>query len=276
MRLVSYFDEGTWRPAFHRGSTIVAIGAPGIATTTEVIQAVMAGTPLHEDRPRAIGDVRLGLPIPAPGKIICLGLNYADHAKEGGNAIPDYPAMFLRATSSLIAHDEPLQRPSCSDKFDYEAELAVVIGRRARHVSQADALSHVFGYACFNDGSVRDYQRKSTQWTVGKNFDGTGAFGPWIVTADELPPGAHGLRIVCRHNGATMQDGNTDDMIFPVAHTISLLSEAMTLEPGDVIITGTPAGVGYARKPPVFLRAGDVSEVEIEGIGCLRNPVIDA
>lgn len=167
-------------------------------------------------------------------------------------------------------------RPLCSDKLDYEAELAIVIGKPGRNVREADALSHVFGYACFNDGSVRDYQRKSTQWTMGKNFDGTGPFGPDIVTADELPAGAAGLRIASRLNGQTMQNGNTRDMIFPVARTIALISEVMTLEPGDLIITGTPAGVGYARKPPVFLRPGDICEVEIEGIGILRNPVVSA
>jgi len=151
-----------------------------------------------------------------------------------------------------------------------------VIGKPARSVSEADALSYVFGYSCFNDGSLRDYQRKSTQWTMGKNFDGTGPFGPDIVTTDELPAGAKGLRVVCRLNGKTMQDGNTADMIFPVARTVALLSEVMTLEPGDVIITGTPAGVGYARKPPVFLKPGDVCEIEIEGVGLLSNPVVSA
>lgn len=276
MRLVSFLKDGRWWPAIQRGNQVVEIKGPASASPHGILQSVLEGRPFDEGAAHDIAEVTLGLPIPTPGKIVCLGLNYVDHAKEGGNPIPDYPAVFLRATSSLLAHGQPLQRPSCSDKFDYEAELAVVIGKPARHVTEANALSHVFGYACFNDGSVRDYQRKSTQWTIGKNFDGTGAFGPCIVTADELPAGAAGLRIACRYNGETMQDGNTSDMIFPIARTIAILSEAMTLEPGDVIITGTPAGVGYARKPPVFLRAGDVSEVEIEGIGTLRNPVVDA
>jgi 2-keto-4-pentenoate hydratase/2-oxohepta-3-ene-1,7-dioic acid hydratase in catechol pathway len=182
----------------------------------------------------------------------------------------------MRTKSSLVAHGQPLVRPICSDKFDYEAELAIVIGKPARNVTEANALSHVFGYSCFNDGSIRDYQRKSTQWTMGKNFDGTGPFGPDIVTADELPAGATGLRVVSRLNGETMQNGNTSDMIFSVARTIAIISEVMTLEPGDVIITGTPAGVGYARKPPVFMRPGDVCEIEVEGIGILRNPVVSA
>ena len=178
--------------------------------------------------------------------------------------------------TSLVAHGEPLVRPLASDKLDWEAELAVVIGRTARHVQATRALDHVAGYACFNDGSVRNYQRKSTQWTMGKNFDLTGAFGPEIVTADELPAGAAGLRIVSRVNGTVMQDGNTGDMIFDVPALIETLSEVMTLEPGDVIATGTPAGVGYARTPPVFLKAGDVCEVEIEGVGTISNPIEDA
>jgi 2-keto-4-pentenoate hydratase/2-oxohepta-3-ene-1,7-dioic acid hydratase in catechol pathway len=210
-----------------------------------------------------------------PGKIVCLGLNYAEHAREGGFAVPDYPALFLRVTSSLIANGEPILRPLSSESLDYEAELAVVIGRRGRHVKAADALSLVAGYTAFNDASVRDFQRRSAQWTAGKNFDATGALGPLLVTPDELPPGAAGLHIECRLNGRVMQSSSTSDMIFDVPRTIELLSEIMTLEPGDVIATGTPPGVGHARKPPVWMRDGDVCEVEIEGIGILRNPVRD-
>ncbi|THD51611.1 MAG: FAA hydrolase family protein [Bradyrhizobium sp.] len=276
MRLVSFLREGRWCPALRRGDSIVEIADSDLGSAQAVIAAVAAGRRLTEGRSHPLADITLGLPVPEPGKIVCIGLNYVDHAKEGGNPIPDYPAVFLRTKSSLVAHGQPLVRPLCSDKFDYEAELAIVIGKPARNVSEADALSHVFGYACFNDGSLRDYQRKSTQWTMGKNFDGTGPFGPDIVTADELPAGAAGLRIVCRLNGQTLQDGNTGNMIFPVARTIALISEVMTLEPGDVIITGTPAGVGYPRKPPIFLRPGDVCEIEIEGIGILRNPVVSA
>ncbi len=276
MRLVSFLKEGRWCPALRRGDSIVEIADSDLVSAQAVIAAVAEGRRLGEGRSHPLADITLGLPVPEPGKIVCIGLNYVDHAKEGGNPIPDYPAVFLRTRSSLVAHGQPLVRPLCSDKFDYEAELAIVIGKPARNVGEAEALSHVFGYACFNDGSVRDYQRKSTQWTMGKNFDGTGPFGPDIVTADELPAGAAGLRIASRLNGQTMQDGNTRDMIFPVARTIALISEVMTLEPGDLIITGTPAGVGYARKPPVFLRPGDICEVEIEGIGILRNPVVSA
>ena len=276
MRLVSFLKDGHWAPATQRGDQIAEITGPEAASTQAVIAALMAKRPLREGPAHKLADVTLGMPIPAPGKVVCIGLNYVDHAKEGGNPIPTYPAVFLRANSSLLAHGQPLLLPPCSEQFDYEAELAVVIGKTATRVSEADALAHVLGYACFNDGSIRDYQRKSTQWTVGKNFDGTGAFGPAIVTADELPAGAKGLSVRCRLNGKTMQDGNTHDMIFSIAHIVSVLSEAMTLEPGDVIITGTPAGVGYPRKPPVFLKPGDVCEIEIEGVGTLSNPVTAA
>ena len=211
--------------------------------------------------------------VPRPGKIVCLGLNYHDHAKEGSNTIADYPALFLRCATSLLAHGAPLRVTAVSAKLDFEAELALVIGRRTRDVSEAAALASVFGYACFNDATLRDYQRKTTQWTIGKNFDATGAFGPCLVTADELPPGCTGLHIESRLNGQVMQSASTSDMVFGVARTIALLSECMTLEPGDVVVMGTPAGVGYARTPPVWMQAGDRIEIEIEGIGVLSNPV---
>ena len=212
--------------------------------------------------------------VPDPGKTVCLGLNYFDHAKEGGRDKPDHPWFFFRGSSSLIGHGEPGIVPAVSSKFDYEAELAVVIGKKVpRHTKEVDALAFVFGYSCFNDMSVRDYQKRTPQWTIGKNFDGTGGLGPWLVTADELPAGAAGLRIRGRLNGQVMQDANTSDMIFKVAETIALLAEALTLEPGDVIAMGTPAGVGQARTPPVWMKAGDTYEVEIEGIGTLSNPI---
>lgn len=214
-------------------------------------------------------------PVPRPGKIICLGLNYADHAAEGGNARPDYPSFFMRGATSLIGHGAGLVRPKVSDKLDFEAELAVVIGRRGRHLTSANALEVVAGYSCFNDGTLRDYQRRSPQWTIGKNFDGTGALGPCLVPASQLPEGAAGLKIESRLNGRVMQSANTSDMLFPVAETLCLLSEVLTLEPGDVIAMGTPAGVGYARKPPIWMKPGDRIEIEIEGIGTLANPIVD-
>jgi acylpyruvate hydrolase len=222
-----------------------------------------------------LADIEYAPLVMRPGKIVCLGLNYYDHAKEGGREKPDYPWFFFRGPTSLIGHGEAGIRPRVSERFDYEAELAVVIGTKARHLSQADALGCVFGYSCFNDMSVRDYQKKTPQWTIGKNFDATGGFGPMLVTADELPPGATGLKIQSRLNGRVMQDANTRDMIWGVAETIQLLTECMTLEPGDVIIMGTPAGVGQARTPPVWMKDGDTIEIEIESVGLLSNPIRD-
>lgn len=212
-------------------------------------------------------------PLSRPGKILCVGLNYAAHARETGREPPTYPTIFVRFPTTLVGDGAPLVCPRVSEQLDYEAELVAVIGTGGRHIAKADALGHVAGYSAFNDGSVRDYQAKSAQWTMGKNFDATGAFGPVFVTADELPPGGRGLRIQSRLNGVTVQSSTTDDMIFDIESLIVFLSEVMTLEPGDIIVSGTPAGVGIARTPPLFLRPGDVSEVEIEGIGILCNPV---
>lgn len=221
-----------------------------------------------------LDDVVPCLPVARPGKIVCLGLNYAEHAREGGYDVPDYPAMFLRASTSIIPAEAPMILPTASHTFDYETELLVIIGRGGRHIAEADALSHVFGYSTFNDGSIREYQRKTHQWTAGKNFDGTGAIGPIVVTPDEVPEGANGLQISTRLNGEVLQNSNTADMIFSVSRTIAIVSEVMTLEPGDMIAFGTPPGVGHARKPQVWMKAGDVVEVEIEGIGICRNPIV--
>lgn len=214
-------------------------------------------------------------PVAAPNKIICIGLNYRDHSAESGFKAPDYPTVFARFSTSLIGHGAPLVRPPESQALDFEGELAVVLGEGGRRISRTDALRHVAGYSVFNDGSIRDYQVRTPQWTIGKNFDGTGAFGPALVTPDELPVGCAGCRLETRVNGTIVQSASIDDMIFDVATLVSLLSEAMTLEAGDVIVTGTPAGVGFARKPPVFLKPGDVCEVSIDGVGTLRNPVVD-
>lgn len=210
-----------------------------------------------------------------PPKIVCVGLNYADHTREAAFAQPDYPTFFPRFTSSLTAHNQPLVRPRLSATLDYEGEMAVVLHGGGRNIRREEALRHVAGYALFNEASVREYQFKSPQWTVGKNFDSTGAFGPELVTADELPPGGKGLRIETRLNGQVVQFANTSEMIFDVATLIATLSEAMTLEAGDVIVSGTPAGVGFAREPRLYLKAGDRVEVHIEGIGTLSNPVVD-
>lgn len=237
---------------------------------TAAAKAAMAGAP----RLKADEVVR-ALPIAQPPKIICLGLNYVDHAKEGGYDVPDYPSLFMRTINSMVAAGAPLVRPLCSERFDYEAEFMIVIGKGGRHIAEADALGHVFGYTVFNDGSIRDYQRKTTQWTPGKNFDKSGSIGPDVVTPDELPPGCAGLRIQSRLNGTVLQDANTSDMMFPVAKTIATISEFTTLEPGDLIAMGTPPGVGHARKPPVWMKKGDVIEIEVEELGLLSNPIVD-
>lgn len=212
-------------------------------------------------------------PLSQPPKIICVGLNYADHTKESPYEQPDYPTLFSRFNSSLIANGQPIKRPLCSEQLDYEGELVAIIGKRGRHIAKADALDYVAGYSIFNDASIRDYQFKAPQWTVGKNFDDTGAFGPEFVTADELPAGAKGLLLTTRLNGKVVQQANTSDMLFDIETLISTISEAITLEPGDLIVSGTPAGVGLGHKPPLWMKQGDVCEVEIEKIGILRSPI---
>lgn len=214
------------------------------------------------------------LPVARPGKIICLGLNYVDHIKEGGYDIPEYPALFMRGLNSMIPAGAPIVRPSCSEKLDYEAELMVIVGTGGKHIPEEHALEHVFGYTVFNDGSVRDYQRKTHQWTPGKNFDATGPVGPVVVTPDELPPGAQGLKIESRVGDEILQSATTADMLWPVARTIATISEYATLEPGDMIAMGTPPGVGHAKRPPRWLRPGETVEIEIEGIGICANPII--
>ena len=213
-------------------------------------------------------------PIPAPGKILCIGLNYRKHAEETGSPIPSYPVVFTRFNNTLVPHNGKMPLPSHSTQLDWEAELTIVIGRKCRNVHKEKALGVIAGYACFNDGSLRDWQFKGSQWTLGKNFDGTGGFGPDIVTSDELPPGGAPLRIMTRVNGEVMQDSNTDDLIFDVPTLVHEISKVMTLDPGDIIITGTPSGVAAGRKPPNWLKPGDVCEVEIENIGVLRNPIV--
>jgi acylpyruvate hydrolase len=209
-----------------------------------------------------------------PSKIICLGLNYRDHAEESGLGIPEFPVLFARFPSSLIGHNAPIILPKVSEQLDWEAELVVVLRKGGKNIAEADALNHVAGYSVFNDASIRDYQMKTPQWTAGKNFDHTGAIGPWLVTPDELPAGAAGLKIECRLDGVVMQSSNTSNLIFNVANTIHLLSGFMTLEAGDLLVMGTPGGVGIARNPQVWMKAGQVCEVEIEGVGLLVNPIV--
>jgi 2-keto-4-pentenoate hydratase/2-oxohepta-3-ene-1,7-dioic acid hydratase in catechol pathway len=219
--------------------------------------------------------IQLLPPVPRPGKLICIGLNYRDHAAESNMKIPERPVVFSKFTSCVIAPEEPIVLPATSSQVDYEAELAVVIGRRAKNVAKESALDYVLGYTCFNDVSARDFQFADGQWQRGKSCDTFGPMGPFIVTTDEVPD-PQKLDIKLRLNGKTMQDSNTDQLIFGVRELIAFLSETITLEPGDLIATGTPAGVGFARKPPVYLQDGDVVEVEIEKVGTLKNKVLAA
>ncbi|MGH6768633.1 MAG: fumarylacetoacetate hydrolase family protein [Xanthobacteraceae bacterium] len=224
-----------------------------------------------------LNGLKFALPVARAGKLICLGLNYMEHVKEGFNRdnVPKFPTIFMRCQTSLVPHKQAILRPKVTETLDYEAEMVVVIGKRAKHLTMDNAYSCIAGYSVFNEGSAREFQRKTTQWDMGKNFDKTGGFGPWMVTADEVPPGGKGLKIQTRLNGQTMQSDNTDNMMFPVAETLVYVSQGMTLEPGDVIITGTPSGVGFARKPPVWMKDGDTCEVDIEGVGVLVNPIAD-
>ncbi len=282
MRIVHFEKDGIPGIAADNGSgwhglTQRESGFPG--TLPELVaqgsDLLRTGRGLLSLRPIDLSSVRILPPVPKPPKILCVGLNYDDHLEESGLKKPVYPEIFGRFATSLIAHGEPIRRPRESSSLDYEAELAVVIGRGGRRIQPDRALEYVAGYSLFNDATIRDFQLRTPQWTIGKNFDGTGAFGPWLVTPDALPPGAQGLSIHGRLNGRVMQNARTDQLIFSVPTLISMISVAMSLEPGDVIITGTPGGVGVARKPPVFMQPGDVFEVEIEGMGVLSNPVQD-
>ena len=284
MKIAGFETENGLRLGVIRGDTVVDLQAvdPRIPTDLALwldayegelapLAAVADRAPAAAHRP--LEGLRFALPVARPGKIVCLGLNYLDHAKEGGHARPEFPAVFVRCRSSLVAHLRPILRPLASQTLDYEAELVAIVGRRGKHVGRADAHAFIAGYACFNDGSIREFQRRTSQWDMGKNFDQTGGFGPWMVSADALPPGASGLSIQCRLNGTVLQSDNTRNMMVSVAETLADLTQGITLEPGDLVVTGTPAGVGHARKPPLWMRPGDVCEVEIEGIGTLRNPI---
>jgi 2-keto-4-pentenoate hydratase/2-oxohepta-3-ene-1,7-dioic acid hydratase in catechol pathway len=212
--------------------------------------------------------------IPNPGKIVCVGLNYEGHRQETGRDKTEQPALFLRLAESQVGHKQPIRRPRESKNLDYEAEIAVVIGRAGRRISQKDSWNHVAGYSCYNDGSVRDWQRHTIQWTAGKNFASTGGFGPWMVTTDEIPAGAL-LTLSCRLNGERMQHATTEQMIFKIPKLIEYISSFTTLLPGDVIVTGTPGGVGARRNPPVWMKPGDTVEVEIDKVGVLVNSIAD-
>lgn len=282
MRLLAFNSNGQLALGLRVDQEIIDLTAEGLPSTLDDL--LRAGSAGLEAAKRAAGTAsrRLHLsdiawlpPVHAPKKAIAVGLNFVDHVAESRFEPPKYPVLFHRYPSSWVGHGVPLERPHVSTQFDYEGELAVVIGKAGRYIDKARALEHVAGYSVFNDGSIRDYQTKSAQWMMGKNFDRSGSFGPEFVTADELPPGATGLRLQTRLNGQVLQDANTRDMIFDVETLVAVCSEPFALEPGDIIIAGTPSGVGAARKPPIFMKAGDVCEVEIEGVGLLSNPIVD-
>jgi len=280
MRYTTYIDNGQARLGVVHNNEVIDLNRAQPQISADLRTALKAGQDLATAAKAAIASnaprKKLeSLELAEPGKIVCLGLNYYDHAKEGGREKPVYPWFFLRCATSLLAHDKPALRPKVSERLDWEAELGVVIGKTVKHCTMDNALDAVFGYTVFNDISVRDYQKKTPQWTIGKNFDRTGPLGPTLLTADELAPGAVDLRIQSRLNGQVMQDANTRDMIWGVAETLMLLSECMTLEPGDLIVMGTPAGVGQARTPPVWMKHGDTVEIEIERVGLLRNTIED-
>jgi 2-keto-4-pentenoate hydratase/2-oxohepta-3-ene-1,7-dioic acid hydratase in catechol pathway len=212
--------------------------------------------------------------IPNPDRILCVGLNYQDHVVETGRDNTEQPAIFIRLPESQVGHKQPIIRPRESTHLDFEAEIAVIIGKSGRRISQKDSWSHIAGYSCYNDGSVRDWQRHTIQWTAGKNFVHTGGFGPWMVTADEIPPGTK-MELSCRLNGERMQHATTEQMIFKIPKIIEYVSAWTTLVPGDVLVTGTPGGVGARRNPPVWMKPGDKVEIEIDKVGILENSIAD-
>ncbi len=283
MRLVSYSGPNGARAAAVVNGKYVDLNDAEATLPASMMEFLALGTEglrraqaaISKGKPLEPSSVKLLPPVPRPEKILCIGLNYADHAKETGKEPPPEPVVFNKFVTALRAHGEPIELPRASQKVDYEAELVVVIGKPGRHIAKENALAHVAGYTCGHDVSARDWQahKPGGQWLLGKSFDSFAPLGPELVTADELPD-AGNLRICCRLNGKTMQDSRTSQLIFGVAELVSYISQVCTLAPGDLIFTGTPPGVGQARKPPVFLQPGDVVEVEIERIGVLKNPVI--
>lgn len=273
MRLVSFLHGESAGFGLFDGELITDLGGAHAATLKEALALDRLPEPQADGRRIPLADVRLLPPIPDPGKIFCIGVNYDDHRIETGRAKMDHPTVFTRWADTQVAHEQPLVRPLASERFDFEGELAVVIGKGGRRIAKADAMAHVAGYACYNDGSIRDWQNHTSQFTPGKNFPGTGGFGPWLTTADEIAD-PHALTLTTRLNGEVVQQASTADMVFRIPALIAYISQFTTLSPGDVISTGTPGGVGAKRTPPLWMKAGDVVEVEIEGVGLLRNSVI--
>jgi 2-keto-4-pentenoate hydratase/2-oxohepta-3-ene-1,7-dioic acid hydratase in catechol pathway len=276
MRFISYINERAPGWGVVDGDHVVSLMdlAPGMrqAIAGCLLPGSVADLPATSQRLK-LDDVRLSVPIPDPPRIFCIGLNYVAHQAETRHTASEYPTIFVRFTSSLTGAEQPLFVPPESERFDFEGELAVIIGKPGRRIEPEKALTYVAGYSCFMDGSIRDFQMHASQYTPGKNFDQSGAFGPWLVTADELGDPNACLKLQTRLNGNVMQDATTDQMVFDIPALIAYISTFTRLQPGDVIATGTPGGVGFTREPPVFMRAGDVIEVEIDKIGVLRNTI---
>jgi len=276
MRLITFFRNGREQIGVRQDDVVIPVAGSIIQILAEGrLGKVQDDVSRFDGSAIPLSDIEYLPLIPRPGKIICIGRNYAAHAAEGGAETPTFPEVFFRGATSLIPHKGIIIRPTCSETLDFEGEFAFVVGKSCRHATEDNALDYIAGYTLFNDATIREYQRFSSQWTVGKNFDSTGAFGPELVTSDELPDGMAGLSLTTKLNGELMQDGQIDNLVFPVRTLITILSECMTLEPGDVVVTGTPAGVGYARKPPVWMKHGDTVEIEVEGLGKLINTVQD-
>jgi len=283
MRLITFVHDSREQIGVRKSDHVIPVSgiAPDLPGSIRRLLAENGLTELADklnggnDTGIAIDEIEYRPLIPEPGKVICIGRNYAAHAAEGGAETPTFPEVFFRAPTCLVAHQAAIIRPQCSEQLDYEGEFAFVIGKACRHATENNALDYIAGYTLFNDATIRNYQKFSSQWTIGKNFDHTGAFGPELVTCDELPDGMAGLSLTTRLNGELMQDGQIDDLVFPVRRLVAILSECMTLEPGDVVVTGTPAGVGFARTPPIWLKAGDTVEIEVDGLGKLINTVQD-
>ena len=282
MRLVSYAHQGRSGFGAVVGDTVLELSTPAFPTLRDALAGEgVAGIKKRAEAFGPSGGSRIPLsairylqPITAPDKILCVGLNYHLHAKEAGMAIPKTPSIFVRFPGAQVGHLEPTVRPKASEAFDYEAELAVIIGKPARHVTLDTAMQYVAGYSCFAENSLRDWQKHAAQATPGKNFQASGAFGPWLITADEVPDPKK-IDVIGRLNGREMQRDSAANMIFTVEEMIVYISTFIELLPGDVIVTGTPAGVGFTKKPPLYLKPGDVFEVECTGVGTLSNPVVD-
>lgn len=280
MKIVTFSHEGGPQQAgILVGSCVVGLSPIGYSDVVSFLsggdEAFRGASELAASGAKGLplSSVRLLAPVPNPEKFICIGLNYRDHAKESGMDIPEIPTVFTKYRNAVCGPGDPIILPSVSSQVDYEAEFAFVVGKRAKHVSAADWRDYVFGYTCVHDVSARDYQLATTQWTIGKTFDSFGPMGPWLVSKDEVAD-PHGLRIQLTLNGRVLQDSNTNQLVFDVGALLEYLSTVMTLQPGDVVSTGTPPGVGMARKPPIYLQPGDECTVAVEGIGELTNPCV--